>query len=109
VRARAGYADARVEGVEHGRREHARGRGRVGGLDRQRPGILEGPSRSGVRLGARVRQRPLARRGRTENGVAGREEGEEVELLDGGCCRACCDVRGWRGHGTSGWHEVRSL
>nr|WP_245837538.1 hypothetical protein [Rubricoccus marinus] len=77
----AEHADTRAVGVEDAGGERARGRGLRCDVDRQRPGILEGPGRSGVQLGARVRQRPLARRVRSENGGAGREEGEEVKLL----------------------------
>ena len=113
VGAGAGDPDALAVGVEDARRKGiglCRG---LGGLDRQRLGVLERPSGHGVE--PRCRQRPLARRRGNQGDDAGsrrrrrREEGEEVELFDRGVDRSDGDVRCSKGHGISGWHEVQSL
>ena len=106
VGTRSLYLDARAIGVEHRCGERARGRGLHIRFDRQRLGGREWPRKH--RFQTLRDERLLAREGGAERRDAGREEGEEVELLNVGWSRLGSNVRCRRGHGISGWHGVRS-
>ena len=96
VRARAGDPDAGPVGVEHGRRERARLGAVPSGLDRQRESVREGPRRHGLPPRGHLHVR--ARRGRAQTGYPGREESEEVELLDRGLSCGLGRLGRERGH-----------